>query len=56
MLIPAAFFGGATFLILADLVARLILSPMELPVGVMTAFIGAPVFVTLLRKSSGESE
>jgi len=49
LLIPSSFFFGAAFLILADLLARLIFSPMELPVGVVTAFIGAPFFVAILK-------
>jgi iron complex transport system permease protein len=43
---------GAGFLILADLVARTIVSPVELPVGIVTAFCGAPFFLYLLRKRS----
>jgi iron complex transport system permease protein len=49
LLLPAAFFGGASFLVLADLAARLLLSPNELPVGVVTALIGGPFFLWLLR-------
>jgi iron complex transport system permease protein len=49
-LIPLSALGGAAFLILADLVARTILSPQELPVGVVTAMAGAPFFVVLLRR------
>ena len=48
-LIPMAAIVGAAFLILADLVARTIVSPGELPVGVVTAFCGAPFFLYLLR-------
>ncbi|MAX18586.1 MAG: iron ABC transporter, partial [Chloroflexi bacterium] len=40
---------GAGFLILADLVARTIVTPAELPVGIVTAFCGAPFFLYLLR-------
>ena len=39
---------GSGFLILADLVARTIISPTELPIGVITALIGAPVFALIL--------
>ncbi len=42
--------GGAAFLILADLIARIALAPTELPVGIVTALIGAPFFVFLLRQ------
>ena len=50
-LLPLSMLAGAGFLILADLVARTIISPTELPIGVITSIIGAPVFaVILLRK------
>ena len=49
-LLPMAMITGAGFLILADLVARTIVSPSELPVGVVTAFCGAPFFLYLLRR------
>ena len=49
LLIPAALLGGATFLLLADTLARNIVAPAELSVGVITAFCGAPFFVYLLR-------
>ena len=49
LLIPAGFLGGAIFLILADLVSRTLLSPNELPVGVVTALVGGPFFLYLLR-------
>jgi iron complex transport system permease protein len=53
LLLPAAFLGGASFLVLADLVARCAVAPNELPVGVVTALIGGPFFLYLLRKSGG---
>lgn len=43
-LLPLSFLNGASLLILCDLIARTIISPTELPVGVITAFIGAPMF------------
>lgn len=49
MLLPVSAGAGATFLVLADAVARLAVRPGELPVGVITAFCGAPFFVYLLR-------
>jgi len=49
-LLPASFLTGATFLILVDLLARTVISPAEIPVGAVTALLGAPVFVWLLRK------
>ncbi len=52
LLLPAGFLGGAGFLVLADLAARLLLAPNELPVGVVTALIGGPFFLYLLRTRS----
>jgi len=49
-LLTLSFLNGATLLILCDLVARTIISPTELPVGVITAFIGAPVFALIFYK------
>lgn len=49
-LIPAAALLGATFLVLADALARTAAAPNELPVGVVTAFVGVPFFVWLLRR------
>jgi iron complex transport system permease protein len=51
VLLPLSFLGGAAFLALADLVARLALAPAEIPVGVITAFVGVPLFLVLLRRS-----
>ena len=48
-LIPVSMIAGAAFLILADLVARTVASPAELPIGVITAFVGAPFFLIVLR-------
>lgn len=50
-LLPASFIAGATFLLLTDTLARTLAPPTELPVGVVTALIGVPVFVALLRRS-----
>ncbi|HSE96484.1 MAG TPA: iron chelate uptake ABC transporter family permease subunit, partial [Methylomirabilota bacterium] len=49
LLLPVAAGAGATFLVLADTLARVLVRPAELPVGVVTAFCGAPFFVYLLR-------
>jgi iron complex transport system permease protein len=49
-LLPMSMLVGAGFLVLADIVARTAASPTELPVGVVTAFCGAPFFLYLLRK------
>lgn len=46
-LLPACLFSGAIFLMLADLVARILLNPQELPIGVVTSIIGAVVFVSI---------
>lgn len=48
-LIPLSACVGAMLLLIADAVARTMLAPTELPVGIVTAFIGAPVFISLLR-------
>jgi iron complex transport system permease protein len=50
MLIPASALGGGSLLCIADLVSRSVLPPMELPAGVVTAIIGAPYFLYLLRR------
>ena len=49
-LLPMAAIVGAGFLVIADLVARTVASPAELPVGIVTAFCGAPFFLYLLRR------
>jgi iron complex transport system permease protein len=49
--IPAAALGGALFVIVADTVARTIIAPRELPVGAITALIGAPLFIYLLKRT-----
>ncbi len=46
-LLPASLFGGAMFLMVADLLARTVLNPMELPIGVVTSLAGALLFLTL---------
>ncbi|WP_043308762.1 iron ABC transporter permease [Aquipseudomonas alcaligenes] len=48
VLLPASLLAGASLLLLADLVARLVLAPAELPIGIVTALIGAPFFLYLL--------
>jgi iron complex transport system permease protein len=50
VLLPASFLLGATFLILADTLARVAISPEELPVGAITALLGGPVFLLLLKR------
>ena len=51
VILPLSVLGGAAFLMLADLGARSILSPAELPIGVITAFVGGPFFAIVLRSS-----
>jgi iron complex transport system permease protein len=48
---PLSVLVGAAFLVLADVVARTVLAPAELPIGVVTAFVGAPFFALVLRTS-----
>jgi len=48
LVLPASLLVGGAFLVLTDLVARVVLAPAELPIGVVTAFIGAPFFAGLL--------
>jgi iron complex transport system permease protein len=50
-LLPLAILGGAIFLVLADLVARVALAPAEIPLGIVTAFTGGPLFLYLLRRT-----
>jgi iron complex transport system permease protein len=50
-LIPLSILGGATTLLLADVLARRLFAPQELPVGIITALVGAPFFLWILRKS-----
>jgi len=50
-LLPLSFLAGGTFLTVADLVARLTFAPREIPIGVVTAFVGVPFFLLLLRRS-----
>ncbi len=54
ILLPASVVGGALFLIWADTLARTILSPTEIPVGIITSLCGAPFFIYLLRRSRRE--
>ena len=54
LLLPASALVGAAFLVLADLLARSLLAPTEIPVGIVTALIGAPFFIYLLRRSKRE--
>ena len=48
IVLPASALFGASFLIICDLIARTILAPVELPVGIVTAILGGPFFLWLL--------
>ena len=50
-ILPLSGIAGATFLVIADLTARTVVSPIELPVGIITALVGSPFFVYLLLKA-----
>jgi iron complex transport system permease protein len=50
-LLPASMLGGAILLVLADVVARVILAPQQLPVGIVTAMLGAPFFLWVLKRA-----
>lgn len=54
LLVPAAALGGAVVLVFADTLARTVVAPTELPVGAVTAVVGAPVFIYLLRFRLGK--
>jgi iron complex transport system permease protein len=54
-LLPLSILVGGGFLVLADVAARTIISPAELPIGVVTAFFGAPFFALILRTTRGRA-
>lgn len=53
-LIPVTILGGAVFLMIADLLARTVAAPTEIPLGILTAFVGAPFFLWLMRRSGAD--
>lgn len=55
IVIPLSMVGGAAFLVLADLAARTLVDPVELPIGVVTAFFGAPFFIVVLSSSTRQT-
>ncbi len=55
LVVPLSVLFGAAFLALADIAARTVQSPAELPIGVVTAFVGAPFFLLILRSQSGRA-
>ena len=52
LVLPASILFGAAFLVICDLIARTVMSPIELPVGIVTAMIGGPFFLWLLIRKS----
>ncbi len=54
LLLPASVLCGAIFLVIADLIARTVIAPQEIPLGVITALTGAPLFIVLLRRAKRE--
>ena len=52
VILPLSLLAGAAFLVFSDLLARTIVSPAELPIGVITAFVGAPFFALVLRNAA----
>ena len=53
-LIPLSILGGATALLISDVVARILLAPQEIPVGIITSLAGAPFFLWVLRRSKNQ--
>lgn len=53
-LLPVTLLGGAVFLMIADLLARTVADPTEIPLGILTAFVGAPFFLWLMRRDGAE--
>lgn len=56
LVLPASAIGGAWVLLVADIIARTVVSPAELPIGVVTALIGSPFFIMLLLKAKQKHE
>ena len=54
ILLPASALAGGAFVVIADLLSRILLAPVEIPVGIITAIIGAPFFIYLLRRTRRE--
>jgi iron complex transport system permease protein len=54
LLLPASFMAGGIFLLVSDTVARTVFLPGEIPVGIVTSLIGAPVFIFLLAGRKGK--
>jgi len=54
-LLPLSILGGASFLLIADVLARVVMAPQELPVGIITALAGAPFFLWVLRRAKQQN-
>lgn len=54
-LIPLSIIGGATALLISDVIARIVLAPQEIPVGIVTALAGAPFFLWILRRVKNQA-
>ena len=54
IVLPASIVGGAVLVVGADLVARVMASPIDVPVGLLTALVGGPLFLWLLRRTRRE--
>ena len=52
--IPLSLIGGASALLISDVIARVVLAPQEIPVGIITALVGAPFFLWVLRRSKNQ--
>jgi iron complex transport system permease protein len=50
VIIPTSILAGAIFMMISDLISRLIISPVEIPIGSITAIIGSPIFIFLLKR------
>lgn len=53
-IVPLSILGGASALLLADILARVVIAPQELPVGIVTALAGAPFFLWVMRRAKGQ--
>jgi iron complex transport system permease protein len=54
LLLPASFLLGGSFLVICDLLARTVMAPSEIPVGAITAVVGAPLFIYLLKRDAAQ--
>jgi iron complex transport system permease protein len=55
LLLPLSVIWGAIFMVLTDSVARTVIAPVEMPVSIITAFIGGPFFIYILRRKKGRN-